>query len=107
MLFLIFRLAAIASWIEFFIEAWVSPGLKSLYLITALGVLVCALGDFLRKLAMFNAGRSFSHIVQSTKKVRNSIQLIIGLVRRLDYDSAFFLYIDLILGYIFLPNTLA
>ena len=62
-------MAAVASWLEFFIEAWVSPGLKSLYLITALGVVVCALGDFLRKMAMFNAGRSFSHIVQSSKKV--------------------------------------
>jgi protein-S-isoprenylcysteine O-methyltransferase len=62
-------LAAIASWIEFFLEAFFLPSMKSYFVVTVFGVAVCIVGDVLRKLAMFHAGKSFSHIVQSAKKV--------------------------------------
>jgi protein-S-isoprenylcysteine O-methyltransferase len=43
--------------------------MKGYFVITVIGIVICISGDVLRKLAMFHAGRSFSHIVQSTKKV--------------------------------------
>merc|ERR1711997_358267 len=35
--------------------------------IPSFGIVVCIVGDFIRKLAMFHAGRNFNHIVQGTK----------------------------------------
>ncbi len=61
-------LAATASWLEYFIERFFFPSLKQMPSICALGILTCGCGDVLRKLAMFHAGNSFSHIVQSSKK---------------------------------------
>lgn len=61
-------IAAIASWIEFWLQAYFVPDLKRVKFLIFAGVLICIFGDVLRKLAMFHAGNSFSHIVQSSKK---------------------------------------
>ncbi len=61
-------IAATASWFEYFTELYFLPWTKNVRLITAIGLAICVGGDVLRKLAMFHAGRSFSHIVQSVKK---------------------------------------
>lgn len=64
-----YGLAALASWIEYALELWAFPNLKAFnyYGISGFGVLICLFGDFLRKMAMFHAGKSFNHIVQGTK----------------------------------------
>jgi len=62
--------AAIASWAEFFIEFYFLPGgFKQTSYLVFFGVVICVLGDILRKMAMFHAGQSFSHIVQSSKRL--------------------------------------
>jgi len=61
-------LAAMASWTEYFIELYFFPHLKVRPEVVVLGLAVCVLGEILRKAAMFHAGNSFSHIVQSSKK---------------------------------------
>lgn len=63
-----YHIAAVLSWIEFFLEWYFYPPLKSYKLISALGVIPVLGGEILRKVAMVHAGRSFSHIVQTEKR---------------------------------------
>merc|ERR1711997_339832 len=64
-----YGLAALASWVEYALEYWAFGAMTtSIYLrISSFGVIICIIGDCIRKLAMFHAGRSFNHIVQGTK----------------------------------------
>ena len=64
-----YAIAAMASWIEYAVEYWAFDSMKTNnYLnISSFGVVVCIVGDCIRKLAMFHAGRNFNHIVQGTK----------------------------------------
>jgi len=62
-------IAAVASWIEYFLEFYFLPdGMKDVKSIVILGILITSVGDILRKMAMFHAGNSFCHIVQSSKR---------------------------------------
>ena len=61
-------LAAFASWIEYFSELYFFPTLKNHCVLHNTGLVLCLLGEVIRKMAMFHAGQSFSHIVQNTKK---------------------------------------
>ncbi len=60
--------AAVASWLEYTIEVYFFPGMKSLHYISILGALMVALGETLRKVAMITAGSNFTHLVQYRKK---------------------------------------
>ena len=64
-----YALAAMASWVEYLLEYWAFGSIKTTnYLrISSFGVIICIVGDCIRKLAMFHAGRNFNHIVQGTK----------------------------------------
>ncbi|KAF7269411.1 isoprenylcysteine carboxylmethyltransferase ste14 [Rhynchophorus ferrugineus] len=62
-----YTIAAVTSWIEFFIEAMFFPGSKQYFIIAYIGFAICVIGEFLRKLAMFTAGGNFSHLVQYEK----------------------------------------
>ena len=62
-----YKAAAVASWVEFFIEAFLLPSSKSLYVISSIGLFFVIFGEVLRKLAMITAKSNFSHIVQSKK----------------------------------------
>ncbi|XP_055640315.1 protein-S-isoprenylcysteine O-methyltransferase isoform X3 [Toxorhynchites rutilus septentrionalis] len=59
-----YALAAAASWVEFFVEVYFYPELKTYRLLWLLGLLLCLGGEALRKLAMITASKNFSHIVQ-------------------------------------------
>lgn len=61
-------MAAFASWLEHLVELYFFPSIKLSSSVYGLGIVICLAGEVLRKTAMFHAGRSFSHIVQSTKK---------------------------------------
>lgn len=62
-----YALAATASWLEFFVEYYFIPSLKTYTWISAIGVLLCVSGELLRKVAMFTAKTNFNHTVQFVK----------------------------------------
>ncbi|XP_050070723.1 protein-S-isoprenylcysteine O-methyltransferase [Anopheles maculipalpis] len=59
-----YGLAAAASWIEYFVESYYFPEMKTYKLVWTAGVLICLAGESLRKVAMITASKNFSHIVQ-------------------------------------------
>ncbi|GLH01552.1 Protein-S-isoprenylcysteine O-methyltransferase [Gryllus bimaculatus] len=63
-----YAIAAISSWVEFFIEWYFFPGLKQSYEITYVGIILCIAGEGLRKLAMLTAKSNFTHIIQSVQE---------------------------------------
>lgn len=63
-----YGLAAVFSWVEFIIEAFLFPSLKSNLYIRFLGLLLIMFGELFRKLAMYTAGTSFNHYVQEHRK---------------------------------------
>lgn len=63
-----YGIAAVSSWVEFFLEYFLFPGLKTLRVISWLGIVLVVLGELLRKLAMFTAASNFTHIVQYHKR---------------------------------------
>ncbi len=60
--------AAIMSWLEFGIEYYFFPGLKSLHYVSIIGAIMVMLGESLRKLSMLTAGSNFTHLVQYRKR---------------------------------------
>ncbi|CAL2029840.1 unnamed protein product [Caenorhabditis brenneri] len=60
-------LAAGLSWVEFLIEAWAFPGMKS-YPLLWVGTFGCVIGEIFRKLAMVHAGLGFTHRLAMTKR---------------------------------------
>lgn len=63
-----YAMAAVASWLEYWIEFYFFPGLKSFHYVSILGALMVLFGESLRKVAMITAGSNFSHIIQYRKK---------------------------------------
>ncbi|CAG9768465.1 unnamed protein product [Ceutorhynchus assimilis] len=63
-----YTMAAVTSWIEFFIEAYFWPGLKQYFCyVSYIGLALCIAGECLRKLAMLTARGNFNHLVQCEK----------------------------------------
>ncbi|KAJ8918403.1 hypothetical protein NQ315_008099 [Exocentrus adspersus] len=62
-----YTVAAITSWLEFFVESYLFPGMKQIVWVSNIGLLICIGGEILRKLSMFTAGTSFHHLVQCEK----------------------------------------
>ncbi|XP_017785926.1 PREDICTED: protein-S-isoprenylcysteine O-methyltransferase [Nicrophorus vespilloides] len=60
-------IAAVSSWLEFFLEAYLLPDMKIYKVVSYLGLVICISGEFLRKLAMMTANSNFNHIIQYTK----------------------------------------
>ena len=87
-----YGLAALASWIEFFIEFYFWPALKSNVYIVYLGIIVCIVGEVLRKLAMFTAGSNFNHIVQQRREDGHELVTngVYGLCRHPSYVGWFY-----------------
>ena len=60
--------AMLASWLEYAAINYFFPQLKAgLVLVTYTGLVICLVGEIIRKLAMLHAGRNFNHLVQSHK----------------------------------------
>lgn len=59
--------AAIASWIEYFIELYFMPSLKSIHWLSYIGIIMVVNGDFLRKRSMFVAASNFTHVIATQK----------------------------------------
>ncbi|KAK8785944.1 hypothetical protein V5799_007690 [Amblyomma americanum] len=63
-----YGVAAACSWLEFFIERSLVPGLKQVWWVSCLGLLMCVAGEGLRKAAMLTAGTNFNHIIQNHRE---------------------------------------
>ncbi|KAF0300005.1 Protein-S-isoprenylcysteine O-methyltransferase [Amphibalanus amphitrite] len=63
-----YSVAAASSWVEFWLERALFPGLKEFSFTIGLGLLLCVSGEIIRKLAMFTARTNFNHIVQNEKR---------------------------------------
>ena len=88
-----YHAAALASWAEFFLEAYYLPWIKAwLWPLFYLGLLVCLVGEVLRKLAMVHAGRSFNHIVQEEMDEKHKLITdgVFGIVRHPSYVGWFY-----------------
>ena len=57
-------IAASASWVEFWIELWLFPGLKGRIVVFLFGLLAAVAFQTVRSSAMITAGRNFNHLVQ-------------------------------------------
>ncbi|XP_002737258.1 protein-S-isoprenylcysteine O-methyltransferase-like [Saccoglossus kowalevskii] len=64
---LAYHIAAMASWVEYTLQAVLLPGMKQCIWVSGSGLALCIVGEFLRKLAMFTAGKSFNHNIQYRK----------------------------------------
>jgi len=62
-----YGVAMVVSWTEHALWLSLFPSLKSLYLVTIMGIIFCLVGEVVRKAAMLEAGRSFNHLVQSER----------------------------------------
>ncbi|XP_030372832.1 protein-S-isoprenylcysteine O-methyltransferase [Scaptodrosophila lebanonensis] len=62
-----YGLAAAASWVEFVLELYFLPDFKRYGHLWLIGVVLCAGGEVIRKVAIITAGRSFTHLVQDEK----------------------------------------
>jgi len=62
-----YSIAAIASWLEFLIESYLFPDLKTIFWLSNIGLVVCIIGECLRKAAMLTASSNFNHLVQCEK----------------------------------------
>lgn len=64
-----YGLAMLASWLEYFTWVWLYPSLKTSWpWVTLVGLIVCLVGEVVRKMAMLQAGKNFNHLVQNTKQ---------------------------------------
>lgn len=63
-----YMVAAMASWLEFFVETYYFPGLKAYPIPWIVGSMICVAGEVLRKLAMVTASSNFTHLVQFERK---------------------------------------
>ncbi|KAG7165080.1 S-isoprenylcysteine O-methyltransferase-like, partial [Homarus americanus] len=63
-----YGIAAIASWVEYFIERWLLPDMKKLWYVSIIGIIVCLWGEIVRKSAMLTAKTNFNHIVQTKRQ---------------------------------------
>ena len=68
-----YGLAAVASWLEFWVELHFFPGLKALRVLFWVGLVMVILGEILRKVAMFTAGSNFTHQVQNIKRPNHTL----------------------------------
>lgn len=69
-----YAVAALASWLEFGVELWLFPGLKTSHpYFSLLGALMVAGGELLRKLAMTQAKSNFTHTVMYEKRVSHTL----------------------------------
>ena len=85
-------IAAVASWVEFWIEYYFFPQFKCIHIVCIIGAVLVTGGELLRKLAMFTAGSNFTHIVQYRKRDGHKLvtQGVYSLFRHPSYVGWFY-----------------
>jgi protein-S-isoprenylcysteine O-methyltransferase len=66
-------IAGITSWVEFWFEYYLFPGMKSTGLIAVIGATLVIMGQFFRTSAMVNAASNFSHMIESEKRADHKL----------------------------------
>ncbi len=86
-----YHAAAIASWTEYFIEAYFMPTKAPLGIISISGIALCTMGEIIRKTAMAQAGTNFNHVVQSDRDPDHKLVTsgLFGLMRHPSYAGWF------------------
>jgi protein-S-isoprenylcysteine O-methyltransferase len=87
-----YGLAAMASWLEFSMESFLFPSLKTNIYARTLGLIMVLGGETFRKLAMYTAGSSFNHYVQEQRSKDHVLVQsgIYSLVRHPSYFGWFY-----------------
>ena len=87
-----YGLAALASWLEFFIELFFVPSMKLSLYTRFVGLFLVLFGELFRKLAMYTAGTNFNHYVQEKRKQDHVLVKsgIYSLVRHPSYFGWFY-----------------
>ncbi|CAH2095828.1 unnamed protein product [Euphydryas editha] len=60
--------AAVSSWTEAAVEYYFFPNMKTAFWLSYIGVVMCIVGEVIRKCAMFTAKTNFNHHVQTVKQ---------------------------------------
>ena len=68
-----YKIAAIASWVEFLLEFYLFPVVKSQFLFSFVGLCLVIFGEVMRKLAMVTAKSNFTHLIQFTKHEQHTL----------------------------------
>jgi len=68
-----FNLAMAASFVEYFVELYYFPGLKTFWPVTYLGVLGSLVGQGVRLAALVTAGHNFTHDIAETKRAEHRL----------------------------------
>ena len=63
-----YKIAAVVSWVEFAIEFYLYPVMKTQFILSFVGLCLVIFGEVMRKLAMVTAKSNFTHLVQFTKR---------------------------------------
>lgn len=85
-------IAISSSFLEFSLELYFFPQLKTFNYVALIGLIMALIGEATRKLAMFTAGRNFSHIISSEKNPHHKLIThgIYGLLRHPSYAGWFY-----------------
>lgn len=62
-----YAIAAVSSWVEFFVEVYFYPIIKENISLLIFGLVICICGEILRKVAIITANSNFNHLVQYRK----------------------------------------
>ncbi|XP_072949656.1 protein-S-isoprenylcysteine O-methyltransferase isoform X2 [Epargyreus clarus] len=68
-----YGVAAVTSWVEWAVEYFFFPNMKTMYWLSAIGVIICIHGEILRKSAMYTAKTNFNHTVQFVKRADHKL----------------------------------
>nr|SVE74831.1 EOG090X0CFU [Daphnia carinata] len=71
-----YGIAALVSWVEYWTELWLFPGLKKNYWISGIGLFLCIGGEIVRKTAMLTAFHNFDHLIRTQREEHH--QLVTG-----------------------------
>jgi protein-S-isoprenylcysteine O-methyltransferase len=87
-----YKLAALLSWSEYFVEMLVWPDMKMNSYMCWMGIGLIVFGEICRKLAMYTAGKSFNHLVQDSKADDHTLVTngIYSIVRHPSYFGWFY-----------------
>ena len=66
-----YGLALAVAFVEMGLESYYLPALKGNIYLICIGLLMTSLGEFIRKLSMYTAGVSFTHMVATTKEAKH------------------------------------
>jgi protein-S-isoprenylcysteine O-methyltransferase len=69
-----FGIAIVVSWIEFWLEVWLIPSMKTnLTFVSVFGLVIVCIGQCIRTTAMMQAGPSFTHMIAHHREPRHDL----------------------------------